>query len=74
MREKHEESILFTIDVACNSCSCKREGVHAHRLLDGKTYVFFKENDCKDCGHRMDDHKFIRDTKSMFEKKRDSEI
>lgn len=74
MDRRIEESILFTIDVACASCLCKREGVHAHRLLDGETYVFFEEEDCAACRHPMVHHKFVRDTKSDFEKRRDGEL
>lgn len=73
MDRKIEVPILFTIDIACSLCSCRREAVHAHRLVDGKSYVFETEN-CDNCSHRMEAHVFVRDTKSDFEKQRDGEI
>jgi hypothetical protein len=73
MNQKIIVPILFTVDVSCAACSCKREAVRAHRLPDGETYVF-DDQTCGSCSHQMKEHRFVRNTKSQFEKKRDREI
>ena len=67
-----EVPILYTIDVTCQDCSCKK-AVHAHKLVPSGRYTVQEEKACS-CGHAWPRHEYVRQTKSKTQKKRDGEI
>ena len=64
--------VMYTIDVACEDCDCKK-AVHAHKLMPSGAYSVQEERVCL-CEHSWGRHKYVRDTKSKAQKKRDGEI
>ena len=67
-----EVPILYTIDVACRDCDCKK-AVHAHKLVPSGAYSVKEEKPCS-CEHAWGRHEYVRQTKSKAQKKRDGEI
>jgi hypothetical protein len=66
------EPFVFPIDVACTKCNCKRT-VDAS-VGDGGGYHIRDESRACGCTHAWEDHEYVRDAKSDFEKQRDGEL
>lgn len=64
--------VMYTIDVACEDCDCKK-AVHAHKLMPSGAHSVQEEKVCS-CQHPWGRHKYVRDTKSKAQRKRDGEI
>jgi hypothetical protein len=67
-----EVPILYTVDVACRDCDCKK-AVHAHKLEPSGRYTVQEDKLCS-CGNGWPRHEFVRQTKSKAQMKRDREI
>lgn len=72
MTKEIVERFVFPIDVVCTKCDCKRT-VDAS-ASDGGGYDIRAESASCGCAHAWEDHEYVRDAKSDFEKRRDGEV